>query len=180
MWRNFNFLPINHIEESSDDSYNSVADDDPNLLVSPRRPPQSPSASPRALLVPDPPTVPEVLEGAGRQLRALPDRVRREQQRAAAAAAAVPGPAMPDDNQPAIVNFEDENADDVAQAMQEACRNLARFAWDANDLKFTFQKMEIKMSAVGVKKQYTKFQILSTVIPKVVEDEVKGLICKQE
>ena len=36
------------------------------------------------------------------------------------------------------------------------------------------------MSAVGVKKQYTKFQVLSTVIPKAVEDEVKSMLCKQE
>ena len=81
---------------------------------------------------------------------------------------------------PPIVNFDDEDGQDDASAMQEACRNLQRFAWDANDLKFTFQKLEIKMSAVGVKKQYTKFQVLSTVIPKAVEDEVKSMLCKQE
>ena len=36
------------------------------------------------------------------------------------------------------------------------------------------------MSAVGVKKQYTKFQVLSTVIPKTVEDEVQSLLTCQE
>ena len=180
MWRNFNFLPINLVE-SSDDSYDSPAggEVDENPLVSPHRPHQSPTASPRALLIPDPPPIDEVLEGVNRQLRNLPDRDRRRQEREQqAAAAAAAQPVMP--NVPEIVNFEDENGEDVAQAMQEACRNLQRFAWDSSDLKFTFQKMEIKMSAVGVKKQYTKFQILSTIIPKVVEDEVKGLICKQE
>ena len=36
------------------------------------------------------------------------------------------------------------------------------------------------MSAVGVKKQYTKFQVLSTVIPKGVEDEVQAMLTCQE
>ena len=81
---------------------------------------------------------------------------------------------------PPIVNFEDEDGNDDAQALQNACRNLERFNWDPNNLKFTFQKLEIKMSAVGVKKQYTKFQVLSTVIPKAVEDEVQALLTCQE
>ena len=81
---------------------------------------------------------------------------------------------------PDIVNFEDENGEDDASALQNACRNLERFNWDPNNLKFTFQKLEIKMSAVGVKKQYTKFQVLSTVIPKEVEDEVQSLLTCQE
>ena len=80
----------------------------------------------------------------------------------------------------AIVNFEDEDAVDDAQALQNACRNLDRFNWDPLNLKFTFQKLEIKMSAVGVKKQYTKFQVLSTVIPKEVEDEVQAILTCQE
>ena len=83
-------------------------------------------------------------------------------------------------NMPNAVNFEDENGVDDPQALQNACRSLERFIWDANNLKFTFQKLEIKMSAVGVKKQYTKFQVLSTVIPKVVEDEVQALLTSQE
>ena len=36
------------------------------------------------------------------------------------------------------------------------------------------------MSAAGVKKQFTKFQVLSTIIPKNVIDEVKPLLRKQE
>ena len=91
----------------------------------------------------------------------------------AAAGSNLKNPNMPN---PPIVNFEDENAADDPQALQNACRNLERFNWDPNNLKFTFQKLEIKMSAVGVKKQYTKFQVLSTVIPKEVEDEVQSLL----
>ena len=36
------------------------------------------------------------------------------------------------------------------------------------------------MSAVGVRKQYTKFQVLSTILPKKVEDEMKALLVKSE
>ena len=56
-----------------------------------------------------------------------------------------------------------------------AKRNVERIEWDDNDVAFFFSKVEIKMSAVGVKKQYTKFQVLSTVLPKKVEDQVKSL-----
>ena len=36
------------------------------------------------------------------------------------------------------------------------------------------------MAAVGVKKNWTKFQILSTIIPKKVIDEVKPLLQMNE
>ena len=70
----------------------------------------------------------------------------------------------------AIVAFEDEDGADEAGALREACRNVEKIEWDDNDVAFFFSKVEIKMSAVGVKKQYTKFQVLSTVLPKKVEE----------
>ena len=172
MWNNLLNPFINPHQSDSENSYQSVEEENEvgPELVSPRRPHQSPTASPRALLVPDPPEVAEVLAEAGRQLRNLPDRVRRREEAARVAN-------MPE---PEVVNFEDENQRDEAQAMQNAFRHLEKFNWDPNDLKFTFQKLEIKMSAVGVRKQYTKFQVLSTIIPKVVEDEVKELLTKKE
>ena len=63
-----------------------------------------------------------------------------------------------------VVNFEDENGVDDARAMQDACRNLQNFEFEENDLLFYFQQIEAKMSAVGVKKNFTKFQVLSTMI----------------
>ena len=86
--------------------------------------------------------------------------------------------AMPD--QPAIVNFEDENGDDTAGALREGIQAVAKINWDDNDLKFVFKKMEISIAAAGAKKQYTKFQILSTILPKHIEDEVKSLLEMQE
>ena len=76
MWRNWNPLnpPIN--EQSSDDevnNYQSADEAGPSNLVSPNRPHQSPSASPRALLRPDPPTTREVLGRVEQRLRNLPN-----------------------------------------------------------------------------------------------------------
>ena len=99
MWRNWNPLnpPINH-QSSEEDNYESPPDELENELVSPRRPHQSASASPRALLRPDPPQVGEVLDQVDRRLRELPTREqraanrnahRRAQEAAEAAAEAV-------------------------------------------------------------------------------------------
>ena len=81
---------------------------------------------------------------------------------------------------PAVVAFESENGTDDAKALQEALRYLDRLEWSDTDVKFFFQKAEIKMSAVGVKKQYTKFQVLSSIIPNKIQEEVKGLLVKVE
>ena len=62
---------------------------------------------------------------------------------------------MPD---PPIVAFEDENGQDEARALQEARTALSRFEWDDSDILFSFNKIEIEMAAVGVKKNYTKFK----------------------
>ena len=150
---------------SDEDEYNS-ADSDLEQLVSPRRPAQSPSVSPRRLLQPDPPQVEEVLEVAGNRLSDLPER-RRRQEAAAAAAAAVAAANMP------VVDFEDENGADDDRALQEGCRNVEKVAWDDSDLNFFFNQVEIKMAAVGVKKQYTKLQCLSNALPNKVISEVK-------
>ena len=74
------------------------------------------------------------------------------------------------------VEFEDENGVDEPGALKEACRNAASVEWDDEDIRFFFNQVEIKMAAVGVKKNFTKLQVLSTVIPKRVQDEVKELL----
>ena len=83
MWRGWAFPVINQVESSDNESFNSVesaaADDGVEQLVSPRRPPQSPSASPRALLLPDPLPVEEVLSSASNRLSELPQNVARRQ-----------------------------------------------------------------------------------------------------
>ena len=79
-----------------------------------------------------------------------------------------------------MTNFEDENGEDDAKALQEGCRTLERFQWDEVDVLFSFSQVEIKMKAVGAKKQFTKMQILSTVIPKKYQEGVKKILRKQE
>ena len=79
-----------------------------------------------------------------------------------------------------VVNFEDENGEDGAGALKDGIQAVAKINWDDNDLKYIFKKLEIAMAAAGAKKQYTKFQIVSTIIPKHVEDEVKSLLELQE
>ena len=51
----------------------------------------------------------------------------------------------------AVVNFEDEDGDDEAGALREACRSVSSMEWDDNDIRFFFQQVEIKMASVGVK-----------------------------
>ena len=81
---------------------------------------------------------------------------------------------------PIIMAFVDENGTDGADALNKAITALKNFSYDPNDLKFTFGQMEIKMKAAGVKKQFTKLQTLTTVLPKEVIDEIKPLLRKDE
>ena len=79
-----------------------------------------------------------------------------------------------------IVPFETENGADDAGALQSALRSLDKIEWDANDVEFFYSQIEIKMASAGVRKQFTKFQVLSSVIPKKVIDQVKTLLRKKE
>ena len=79
----------------------------------------------------------------------------------------------------AVVNFEDENGTDEARALQEATQALKSVHWDITEIRFFFNQLDIKMAASGVKKQFTKFQALSTILPKEVQDEVKELLSMQ-
>ena len=80
---------------------------------------------------------------------------------------------MPD---PVIVNFEDEDGVDLDRAMQDATKTVERVTFEVEDLPFYFQQVEAKMAAAGVKKNYTKFQVLSNILPAKVISEVKPLL----
>ena len=85
-----------------------------------------------------------------------------------------------DDEMPNVVDFEDEDGVDDARALQDAVKYLEKLDWDDNDLLYFFNQAEIKMSTVGVKKNYTKFQVLSTIIPKKGTDQVKPFLRKRK
>ena len=81
---------------------------------------------------------------------------------------------------PIMAVFDTENGTDEANALTEAIRRLERYEWNQEDLLFYFGQIEIKMAAAGVKKQFTKFQALSSVLPKQVIEAVKPFLRKTE
>ena len=182
-----NLPPVNYSEDTEDseaeETFNSVASN-----ISTPTTPLSPS-NPYFLLQPSPPPTSQVLNDVASNLTPIaaiqavkPNwPVLGDEEELEDLVAAAPDnlevAAMPND---AIVNFEDEDGTDDANAMQEACRNLQRLEFEHNDLDFWFNQVEIKMSAVGVKKNFTKFQVLTTIIPKKVIDQVKPLLRKKQ
>ena len=154
MWRNYNPF-VNHLSSEEEEHYESTEENDPNNLVSPNRPHQSPSASPRALLRPDPPPVPEVLASVEARLRSLPTRAERAENRnavrraqaeqEAAAAAPVPEPPLVEPVQVRMVNYDKEDGQDDDKAMQGAVQAVKNIKWNPADIKFFFKQIEIKM-----------------------------------
>ena len=65
-------------------------------------------------------------------------------------------------------------------AMDKAINALKNKEWGEDDLQFYFQQIEIQMKKAGVKSNFTKLQVLSTVLPKRVSDEIKSILRKQE
>ena len=175
MWRNWNPLnpPINEQSSDEDNNYESPPENRPdaNELVSPHRPHQSASASPRALLRPDPPRVEDVLNQVGRQLRALPTREQRvanrnahreaqelaEAERAAAAAAEVA--VMPE----VVVNVAVENGVDGDKAQQDA--RQIKIEFEPHDIAFWFSQLEAELVMAEVRSQWLKKTVLQRNLP---------------
>ena len=81
---------------------------------------------------------------------------------------------------PEIVPFESEDGANEAGAMREACARVEKVAWDFCDLAFVFGQLEIKMASSGVKKNFTKFQVLLSCLPQKVILQVKKLLRKNK
>ena len=177
MWRNWNPLnpPINPEQSSEEElnNYESADENDPTNLVSPSRPHQSPSASPRALLRPDPPTVPEVLEQVGRSLRNLPNNPHRQELRARQAAAAAAAQQVPD-NMPDIVDFDREDRVDGDKAPDQARQIKVEFS--VNDVEFWFAQLEDEMTLASVNSQWLKKTVLQRNLPIKQKEDVKALL----
>ena len=75
-----------------------------------------------------------------------------------------------------VMTFEDENGVDEPKALTDALRQLSNYQWTPDDLLFYFGQVEIKMAANGVKKQFTKLQVLSSILPPHVIEEVKPIL----
>ena len=169
MWRNWNPLnpPINDQSSEEENNYESPPENNPSELVSPNRPHQSASASPRALLRPDPPPVEEVLADVGRRLGELPNRQQRSENRnavrqaqeAAAAARAAEEAAR----QPVMANYDQQNIADEAGAFANA-RDV-KIPFNKHDIRLWFSLIESKMQFAGIGKQWSKRQVLVQLIP---------------
>ena len=177
--------PINPANSSDEGEQNNFESADENELVSPNRPHQSPSASPRALLRPDPPPVEEVLQGVEQQLRDLPPRDQRaanrnavRQARAAAeaaaeaAAAAAAANIMP--NPPAVVDFDLKNGEDGDKAADLA-RSI-KVEFNPHDIKFWFAELEDEMLVATIKSQYLKKSVLQRNLPVKQKEDVKAYL----
>ena len=77
-------------------------------------------------------------------------------------------------------NYDAAHADDEADgAMDKAINALKNKVWNDDDVPFFFAQVEIKMKSAGVKSNFSKLQVLSTIIPKKVEEEIKSILIKQ-
>ena len=79
-----------------------------------------------------------------------------------------------------MVDYEAEDGVDGANALEKAINALRNVTYEQNDLNFFFNQVEIKLQTNGVKKQWSKLQALTTVLPKEVIDELKPLLSKKE
>ena len=143
----------------------SEESEEENPLASPRRPHQSVNASPAALLQPDPPTVEETLAGASRELRQTEQRQLRQQRQEQPAA-------MPN------VNYDQQNLDDDEGAYQNA--RDCKLPFNKHDVKLWFSLVESKMQFAGLKKQWSKRQVLVQLIPPELHNDFKHYLQLQE
>ena len=82
---------------------------------------------------------------------------------------------------PAAVNYDEATAteedDGALDAGIRACKNIE---FDGADLKFFFGQAELKMKQSKVKKNYTKYLVMTAILPKTVTDHLKSMLRKQE
>ena len=181
MWRNWNPLnpPINPGQSSEDEqnNYESADENDLNNLVSPNRPHQSPTASPRALLRPDPPPVEEVLQEVGQQLQNLhPNRQQRAERRNALRQAEEEAAQVVNDLNmaPPVVDFDMEDKADGDKAQDQARQIKIEFS--PNDIKFWFAQLEDEMLMAGIGSQWLKKSVLQRNLPIKQKEDVKGYL----
>ena len=82
--------------------------------------------------------------------------------------------------QPTMAVFEDENGVDDDKALSQALSLIKGFEWKPTNINFYFNQLETKMTTAGVKKNWTKFQVLTAVLPAQVQDELISTLQKSE
>ena len=81
------------------------------------------------------------------------------------------GPPAPAAN---MVDFDKENADDSATAMENL--RSVQCPFNKGDLEFWFSQLEDQLTLIGVKKQWTKKIALVRFLPPEIQNEVKSLL----
>ena len=79
-----------------------------------------------------------------------------------------------------MANYDETTGTDGANALEKSCSGLKGYDFDEQDLGFYFNQVELQMRQNGVKKNYTKFLVLTAILPAKVRDQVKALLRKQE
>ena len=81
---------------------------------------------------------------------------------------------------PIMVDYDAEDGTDKADAMFKAITALKGYKWEPTDLNYYFNQVEIKMQTQGVLKQWTKLQVITTILPENVLSELKPILRKKE
>ena len=177
--------PINEQSSEDENNYESPPENDPNNLVSPNRPHQSPSASPRALLRPDPPRVEEVLGEVQQRLNSLPNRQQRQENRNAvrraqevAEAQAIAAAAAEAAQADTMVNYDAEDKNDGDKA-QDLARSI-KVEFDPQNIKFWFAQLEDEMEMASVGRQWLKKSVLQRNLPLKIKEDVMGFLQLQK
>ena len=79
-----------------------------------------------------------------------------------------------------MVNYDKADGVDKDNAMQSATQALRNLKFDESDLDFFFNQAEIKMKSNGVQKNFTKLEVLTTILPQKVMNSIKPILRKQE
>ena len=180
--RRNNRPPVNYAELSEEEDLESGLNFD-SPLTSPGRPAQSPSVSPRALLIPDPPTTEEVLVKVNEKLSDFPveEIVETGLVSGEKAPVEVDQPPSDSDNEEeedAMADFDQQNEDDSATAMDNLRTVVCPY--NKEDIVFWFSQLEDQLTLIGVKKQWTKKIALVRFLPPEVQIEVKSLLIKSQ
>ena len=77
-----------------------------------------------------------------------------------------------------MTNFDEENADDSATAMDNL--RSVQCPFNLGDIEFWFSQLEDQLTLIGVKKQWTKKIALVRFLPPEIQNQVKSLLKLQQ
>ena len=169
---------VNYNEDSEEEDLETGLNFD-SPLTSPGRPAQSPSVSPRALLIPDPPTTEEVLQGVNSKLGDLPTGVEVVEEGLVVGLpdsdkVEVENPLPEEEIMPDVVAFQAEDGQDGEKAMDNL--RTVHCPFNKDDVEFWFSQLEDQLTLIGVKAQWTKKIALVRFLPPEIQSEVKSLL----